>query len=134
MCLLGPVEYSPTPMIIFREKGMHPTLDPMGQGRPVTLWNALTAGNASLKAWITLLYGCRYLLRPQEVPWSDRIRSLWAFGLAFMARYRGRLLRDAILVSTFPMRWLMSWAWPLAKRSSFLLALGRKIKARAISL
>ena len=133
MCLLGPVEYSPTPMIIFREKGMHPTLDPMGQGRPVTLWNALTAGNASLKAWITLLYGCRYLLKPREVPWSDRIRSLWAFGSAFLARYHGRLLRDAILVSTFPMRWLMSWAWPLAKRSSLLLALGRKIKARAIS-
>lgn len=133
MCLLGPVAYSPTPMIIYHEKGMHPTLDPMGQGRPVTLWNALTAGKAVFKAWITLLHGCVYLLRPRELTLSDRISSLWAFGSAFVARYRGRLVKDAILVSGFPLRWLVSRAWPLAKRSSLLLTLSRKCKARTIS-
>ena len=133
MCLLGPVEYSPTPMIVYREKGMHPTLDPMGQGRPVTLWTLLTGGKAILKAWITLLHGCYYLLRPREVTFYNRVRSIRAFASAFVARYRGRLLRDAILIFSYPFRWLMSWAWPLAKRSSLLLTLGRKVKARAIS-
>ena len=132
-CLLGPVAYSPTPMIIYREKGIHPTLDPMGQGKPVTLWNLLTGGKAILKVWITLLHGCVYLLRPSEVTLSNRIGSLCAFGSAFVARYRGRLVKDAILVSGFPLRWPLSRAWPLAKRSPLLLTLSRKFKARTIS-
>lgn len=130
MCLLGPVEYSSTPMIIYREGGGHPNRDPMGKGKQITLRNMLGGGTAILKAWITLLYGCLYLLRPREVSLSNRVRSLYAFGSSFIGRYRGRLMSDGILILAQPLRWLVSWAWPLARRSSILLALGRKIKAR----
>jgi len=131
MCLLGPVEYSSTPMIVYRERGPHPTLDPMGKGRPVTLWNLLTVGEAVGKAWITLLCGCYYILRPRELPLSNRLRSLYAFVTAFVARYPGRLLSDGILIAAFPLRRFVSWLWPVARRSSFLLALSRMVKARA---
>ena len=132
MCLLGPAEYTSMPMIVYREGGEHPNLDPMGPGTQFTIGNSLGGGRAILKAWTTLLYGSYYLLRPREITLSNRMKSLYAFGSAFIGRYRGRLMRDAVLILTQPLRWLLSWVWPLARRSSILLALGRKIKAREI--
>jgi len=130
MCLLGPVEYSPAPMIVYWEKGMHPTQNPMGKGRAVTLWNLLTVGEAVGKVWITLLSGCYYLLRPYEVRLSIRIKSLIAFVGAFVRRYSRRLLNDAILIAAFPLRRLVAWTWPLARRLPLLLTLGHKLKVR----
>ncbi len=128
MCLLGPVEYCSAPMIIYREAGELPTRDPMGQGKQFTIGNMLGGGRAIFKAWTTLLYGCYYLLRPQEITRFNRMKSLYVFGSAFIRRYRGRLMGDGLLILAQPLRWLVSWVWPLARRSSFLLALGRKIK------
>lgn len=130
MCLLGPVEYSPAPMIVYWEKGMHPTQNPMGKGRAVTLWNLLTVGEAVGKVWITLLSGCYYLLRPHEVRLSIRIRALIAFVGSFVRRYSRRLLTDAILIAAFPLRRLVAWTWPLARRLPLLLTLGNKLKVR----
>lgn len=133
MSLLGPVEYSTAPMIVYKESALHPNFDPMGAGRPVTLLNVLTAGPTILKVWATLLYGCYYLLRTPDVSFSNRVKSVCVFGATFVARYRGRLLRDTILILTLPLRWFVSWVWPLARRSSTLLTLGRKVKTREIS-
>ena len=132
MCLLGPVEYTSTPMIVYREAGEHPNLDPMGPGTQLTIGNMLAGGRAIFKAWTTLLYGGYYLLRPLEITLSNRVKSLYAFGSAFSGRYRGRLMKDGVFILTQPLRWLISRVWPLARRSSILLALGRKIKAREI--
>ena len=132
-CLLGPVECISTPMIIYKERGVHPTCDPMGKGRPVTLWNVLTVGEAIVKAWTTFLHGCYHLLKPREVPLSDRLRSLYAFGITFLRRYKGRLLSDGILIAALPVRWFVSWVWPLACRSSVLVALGRKVRTRTFN-
>jgi hypothetical protein len=134
MSLLGPVEYSAKPMIIYKESALHPNPDPMGAGKPVTLLNILTAGPTVFKAWATLLYGCYYLLRSPGVSVSNRLSAARIFGTAFLGRYRGRLLRDAVLILTVPLRWLVSWTWPLARRSSTLVTFGRKIKTREIGL
>lgn len=131
MCLLGSIGYSPAPMIVYKEKGEHPTLDPMGQGRPLTLWNVLTTGRFVLKSWITLLFGCWYLFKPGEVRLSDRLRATVAYGTTFIARYHTRLFKDAVLIAAFPLRWLVSRLWLYARRSSALLVLGRKAKTRA---
>ena len=128
MCLLGPVEYTSTPMIIYREAGEYPNLDPMGPGKQFTIGNSLGGGRAILKAWTTLLYGCYYLIRLREITLSDRVKSLYAFGSPFTGRYRGRLMRDGFLILTQPLRWLLSWVWPVARRSSIILTLGRKSK------
>ncbi len=133
MCLLGPVEYCSTPMIVYKEAGNLPTFDPMGLGAQITLGSLFGGGRAITKAWTTLLFGCCYLLRPKEVSLAMRLRSLYAFVCAFTRRYHGRLLRDGLLLAAQPLTWLVSWAWPLARRSSFILALGQKIKTRSLS-
>jgi glycosyltransferase involved in cell wall biosynthesis len=132
MCLFGRVEYSLAPMVVYREHGSVPNRDPMGRGRAVTVSTMLGGHRAMLKAWITLLYGCYNLMRPREVPLRERIPALGAFAWAFIGRYGGRLLRDGILIVTHPMRWLLSCAWPMARRAPVILAFGRKIKARYI--
>lgn len=134
MCLLGPVEYSTTPMIVYKEAGALPNFDPMGIGTQITIGSLLGGGRAITKAWTTLLYGSCYLLRPTEVRLGKRLSSLFAFVCAFMRRYRKRLLRDGLLIVAQPMSWVVSRAWPLARRSSFLLSLGQKIKAKSVSL
>jgi glycosyltransferase involved in cell wall biosynthesis len=130
MCLFGPVEYCAKPMIILSERSLHPTDDAMGSGRPVTLRNVLRGERADRKVWMTLLYGCRYLLRPSEVSLTRRLGCLYVFGSTFVARYRGRLMRDAILLVSFPIGWTLSWGWWIARHSSILLAVGRKLKGK----
>jgi glycosyltransferase involved in cell wall biosynthesis len=134
MCLLGPIEYSSTPMIIYKEGGVQPTFDPMGLGTQITIGSLLGGGRAITKAWTTLLYGSYYLLRPTEVGLAMRLKSVFAFIGAFTRRYGRRLLRDGLLIVTQPLTWLVSRAWPLARRSSFLFSLGQKIKAKSLPL
>lgn len=133
MCLFGPVEYCGAPMLIYKERNLHPHLDPMGPERKVTLLNVMTGGRAIFKAWTTLLYGCWYLLRPSEVSLSTRAACLCSFGPVFIGRYSSRLMRDASLILAQPAHWLLSCGWSVARRSSIVLALGRKVKERFIS-
>jgi glycosyltransferase involved in cell wall biosynthesis len=133
MCLFGPVEYCEAPMLIYKEKNLHPHLDPMGPERKVTLLNLMTGGRTLYKAWTTFLYAVRYLLKPSEVRLTTRAQSVCAFVTEFTARYGKRLSRDGVLILAQPLCWLLTWAWSVAKRSSVLLALGRKLKERVTS-
>jgi hypothetical protein len=121
-------------MLLYKERNAHPHLDPMGPDKTINLYNAMTGGRPLFKTWTTFLYAIKYLLRPREVALASRVRSACAFVGEFTSRYGKRLCRDGILIMAQPLSWILTRTWSVAKRSSVLLALGRKLKERVSSV
>ena len=106
MCFLGPIEYVPSPMIVYRIRTMPPA-SPLGDAMPLTI-NTMLFGNKRMwKSWGVLTRGCCYLMRFRQVCLNQRLIGMLAYITAFIVRYKGRLATDVLLIScsilaTFP--------------------------------
>jgi hypothetical protein len=127
MCLLGPVEYVKTPMIILTERGPVRTSNPMHRDRPLTLRDLLRSSRR--KCWTVLLMGCYYLARIHSVSLTQRVRGIAAHVVTFSEMHRVGLAEEAVFLLFTPARWLTSLTWRLAHRWSLSLRLARKIQA-----
>ena len=127
MCLLGPVEYVKTPMIVYQERWHVPTDNLMYPDRPLTLRDLLRSSRR--KCWTVLLMGCYYLARIRSISLSQRICGIAAHVFAFSRLYRVRLAKEVMFLLFTPARWLTSITWRLAHRRSFSLRLARKLQA-----
>jgi glycosyltransferase involved in cell wall biosynthesis len=109
VCLRGPIEHIPAPMITYRARRSSVNHSRMYLEAPITLRNLLTAGSIHrIKCWVVLLTGCWDLLRLPRTSWSDKGSAIAAFSSRFIAGY-GRLLCRELLFSLFyPPAWL-SW-------------------------
>lgn len=127
MCLLGPVAYTPTPIVIYTERQVQPNDNPMYTTPPITLANLLYAGPVwRRKCWVVLLRGCYELARLQSVPWPTRWRSIWAHVTAFCQRYHHRLAREVVFQCWAPFAWLSQRVWRLAQHWTLTASLARK--------
>jgi glycosyltransferase involved in cell wall biosynthesis len=131
MCLLGPVAYTSTPIVIFAERKPRPSENPMYPIPPITLGNLLCTGRLQRrKCWTVLLRGCYELARLQRVPWPERRCGIWAHVMAFCQRYYDRLAREVIFQGCEPLAWLSLCAWRLAQRWTLTADLARKAHTR----
>lgn len=131
LCLLGPIAYTPTPMIIYDERKPRPNDNPMYTTRPLTLGSLLSAGRLyRRKGWTVLLRGCYELARLRRLPWSTRRRGIWAHGTTFCQRHYARLAREVIFQGCAPLAWLSQHAWRVAQRWTRAAAWARKARAR----
>lgn len=131
MCLLGPVAYTPTPIVIYTERKPQPSDNPMYTMLPITLGNLLcTARQRRRKCWTVLLRGCYELARLQRVPWSTRRRGIWAHVTTFCQRYHNWLAREVVFQGSEPLVWLSLCAWRAAQRWTPTAALARKVHTR----
>jgi hypothetical protein len=127
MCLLGPVEYVKTPMIIYQERWHVPTDNRMYPDRPLTLRGLLRSSRR--KCWTVLLMGCYYLARIRGISLRQRVCGIAAHVFAFSRLYRVRLAKEVVFLLFTPARWLTSITWRLAHRWSLSLRLARKLQA-----
>jgi glycosyltransferase involved in cell wall biosynthesis len=132
MCLLGPVAYTPTPIVIYAERAPQPNDNPMYTKRSITLSNLLYAGPGRRKCWTVLLRGCYELARLQCVPWPTRWRGIRAHGTTFCQRYYDRLVREVVFLCCKPLAWLSLGAGRLAQRWTLTAALARKARTRLL--
>jgi glycosyltransferase involved in cell wall biosynthesis len=126
MCLLGPVEYIKTPMIIYQERGHVPSDNPMYRDRSLTIIDLLRSTRR--KCWTVLLMGCYYLVRIRSVSLTQRVCGIAAHTLTFSRLYRIRLAKEVVFQLFTPVRWLTSLTWRLAHRWSLSLRLARKVQ------
>jgi glycosyltransferase involved in cell wall biosynthesis len=127
MCLLGPVEYIKTPIIIYRERRAVPSDNPMYTDQPLTILDLLRSTRR--KCWIVLLMGCYYLARTRGVDLTERVYGIAAHVLTFSRLYRARLAKEVVFLLFAPAAWLSSLAWRLAHRWSVSMRLARKVHA-----
>jgi hypothetical protein len=131
MCLLGPVAYTPTPIVIYAERTAQPNDNPMYTILPITLDNLLRTGRLQRrKCWTVLFRGCYELGRLQRVPWPMRWRGIWAHVTTFCQRYRSPLAREVVLQGCEPLSWLSMHGWRLAQRWTLTASLARKVRTR----
>lgn len=131
MCMLGPIAYTPTPIVVYDERKPKPNDNPMYTIRPMTLGNLLCSGRLPRrKCWLVLLRGCYELARLRSVPWSVRWRGIWAHMTAFCQRHYARLAREVVFQGCEPLAWLCLQAWRVAQRWTPTAVLARKAYAR----
>ena len=135
MCFLGPIEYTPVPVIIYEERRRHPSTNLMYDEVPMTLGHLVTANRVyRRKCWTVLLLGCYYLATTGQVPWSERWRAIGAHVTAFGSLYRSRFAREVLYQLFEPVLWLSIFVWRLARQSSVTLRLARKVQARMMHI
>jgi glycosyltransferase involved in cell wall biosynthesis len=127
MCLLGPVEYIKTPIVVYQERGSVPTDNPMYRARSLTIMDLLRYRRR--KCWTVLLMGCYYLARIRSISLTRRVCGIAAHALSFSRVYRVRLAQEVVFHLFAPAAWLSSIAWRLAHRWSVSLRLARKVQA-----
>jgi len=133
MCLLGPIEYTPVPVIIYQERGITPSTNPMYREVPITVSHLLTANKIyRRKCWTVLLLGCYYLATRRQVPWSERWNAIGAHVIAFGWLYRSRFPREILYQLFEPVLWLSTLVWCLARQSPVTLRLARKMQTRVM--
>jgi hypothetical protein len=131
MCMLGPVAYTPTPIVIYAERHPRPNDNPMYTPLPLTLGNLLCTGRLRRrKCWTVLLRGCSDLGHLQRVSWPRRWRGIWAHVMAFCRRYHYWLAREVIFQGCAPFAWLSLRAWCLAQRWTPTAALACRVRTR----
>jgi hypothetical protein len=131
MCLLGPVAYTPTPIVVYDERKPQPSDNPMYIRQPITLSNLLHTGRQRRrKCWTVLLRGCYELARLQHVPWAIRRRGIWAHVTAFWQRYHNWLAREVIFQGGEPLVWFSLYIWRMAQRWTLTASLARKVHTR----
>ena len=131
MCLLGPLEYVRTPIVVYRERRTVASSSTMYTEVPITLGTLLQVGKAvRRKCWTVLVMGCYYLATVGHVRWSERCRAIAAHVVTFSHLYRSRLAKEAVFQLFEPVMWLGILLWRLARRWSLTLRLARKVQAR----
>lgn len=129
MCLLGPVAYTPTPIVIYAERKPQPNDNPMYTTLPITLGHVLCTGRLQRrKCWTVLLRGCYELARLQDVPWPTRWRGIWAHIAAFCQRHHDRLAYEVVFQCCAPLAWLSLRTWQVAQRWTLTATLARMVK------
>jgi hypothetical protein len=126
MCLLGPVEYVKTPMIIYQERWHVPTDNLMYPDRPLAIMDLLRSSRR--KCWTVLLMGCYYLASIHSISLTQRVRGIAAHACTFSQQYRVRLAKEVVFLLFIPARWLCLSAWRLAHRWSLSWRLARKLQ------
>lgn len=135
MCLLGPMEYTPVPVIIYQERGRRPSTNLMYDEVPITLSHLVTANKVyRRKCWTVLILGCYYLSTTGRVSWSERWKAIIAHVTAFRSLYRSRFAREILYQLFEPVLWLSTLVWRLAHQSSLALRLARKVQARMMGI
>jgi glycosyltransferase involved in cell wall biosynthesis len=127
MCLLGPVEYIKSPIVVYQERGSIPSDNPMYRDQPLTIVDLLRSGRR--KCWTVLLMGCYYLARIRSISLTQRVCGVAAYALTFNQLYRARLAKEVVFHLFAPARWLSSLVWRLAHRWSLSLRLARRVHA-----
>jgi glycosyltransferase involved in cell wall biosynthesis len=129
MCLLGPVEYVRTPMIVYRENSSIPLSDCMYFEVPLTARSMLNSGGARMKkCWTVLIMGCYYFSTIHGVPLTERIGGILALVRNFGWRYRSRLAKEIIFQIFRPLAWFNVTSRRLAHRWPSCLRLARKLQ------
>jgi glycosyltransferase involved in cell wall biosynthesis len=127
MCLLGPIEYVQTPMIVYYERV--PSGGAMPAASPLTLIKLLTPGRGWRKHWIVLLMGCYFLLRVHGTSLPQRLACVVAHAVSFSRLYRVQLAKGTVHLVFWPAACLISITWWLARRWSVSLHFARRLKA-----
>jgi glycosyltransferase involved in cell wall biosynthesis len=128
MCLLGPLEYVRTPMIVYSERSPVPCDNPMYPEAPITLIKLLIRGGPK-KCWAVLILGCYYLLKIQGLAFCERVGGVAAHLYSFSVLYRSRLVKEIVFRLFAPIAWLSRICWSLASQWEFSWSLGQKLKA-----
>ena len=127
MCLLGPIEYVPTPMIVCQERGSRHSDNPMYTDGPLTLRDLLRGrGHRNKKCWTVLLKGLFYLGKIRGVTLSERIDALAAHLLTFSSVYRHQLVKELVLQALTPVTLMSLLIWRLTRDWEY----ARKLHAR----
>jgi hypothetical protein len=134
MCLLGPLEYVRTPMIVYSERKTVPSNNPMYVETPITLFDLLRIGSMRRKCLVVLILGCYYFLTIPGVAFSQRVGAVAAHVSSFSALYRSRLGKEIVFQVFAPIAWLSKICWSLASRWEFSWSLGQKLKAILIKI
>jgi glycosyltransferase involved in cell wall biosynthesis len=135
MCLLGAIEHTPVPVIIYQERGRRPSTNLMYDEVPMTLSHLVTANKIyRRKCWTVLILGCYYLATTGQVSWSERWSAIGAHVTAFGSLYRSRFAREILYQLFEPVLWLSILMWRLAHQSSVTLRLARKVQARMMHI
>jgi len=131
MCLLGPLEYDPHPMIIYRQKKLIAGNDPMYEDVPITLMSLLKkyGGAGRRKCWKVLVIGCCCCATIQGMSFTDRVRAIAAHISTFSVLHRTQLIKEVVFQLFLPAAWISLRSWQLARRWSFSLRLVRKLQA-----
>jgi len=129
VCLLGPLEYVRTPMIVFYQRiiGSVDNPNPMYSERPITLITLLIWGGPR-KCWVVLILGCFYLLKIRGVSFFERVSGIAAHLFSFLPLYRSRLAKETVFQLFAPMAWVSRTCLRVANRSRSGFVLKRKIK------
>jgi glycosyltransferase involved in cell wall biosynthesis len=131
LCLLGPLEYVQTPIVVYRERRTVASSSTMYTEVPITLGTLLQVGKvARRKCWTVLFMGCYYLATVGHVRWSERCGAIAAHVATFSQLYRSRLAKEVVFQLFEPLMWLGILLWRLARRWALTLRLARKIQAR----
>lgn len=116
MCLLGPVAYTPTPMLIYRHVWGE-TDNPMYRLEPITARDLLLyQGVRRWKCWISLILGACFLLRMRGVTHLDRVKGAAAHIKGFGVRFRSHLLTELVFLAFTPFMWAFAPFAPAARR------------------
>jgi glycosyltransferase involved in cell wall biosynthesis len=106
ICLLGPVGYIRSPLIVYRQRHK-PARTPMYPLAAPTLHDlVLYRGVRRNKCWIVLIVGCWYLLDDRLVPWRERVQGAMAHASAFVSRYRRELATELLFLLSMTVSWL----------------------------
>lgn len=127
MCFLGPLAYTPTPMLIFRCRVHAATGNPMYGDLPLTVRNLVRPGGVRRKkCWTVLFMGCYYIAASPGTRLTDRVTGIVAHVWAFCVRYRGYLAKEAVYVAL-----VSPVLWFAALPSVFSRKLGRLLRRTA---
>jgi hypothetical protein len=131
MCLLGPLEYVQTPIVIYQERKTVASSSTMYTEVPITFGTLLQVSKVvRRKCWTVLVMGCYYLATVGHVRWSERCGALAAHVTTFSRLYRSRLAKEVVFQLFEPVVWLGLIVWRLARRGSLTLRLARRVQAR----
>jgi glycosyltransferase involved in cell wall biosynthesis len=127
MCLLGPLEYVRTPIVVYSERRPHPGNNPMYEELPLTVMSLLTRAGAR-KCWTVLFMGCYYLFKIHGISLAQQVDAITAHVSTFSLRYRTWLLKEVLFQLFIPAAWLCVLCWRLARHWSFSMSLVRKLR------
>jgi glycosyltransferase involved in cell wall biosynthesis len=130
MCLLGPLAYVQTPIVIYRTRKTIASRSPMYIEVPISSRALLYVGKVNRrKCWTVLIMGCYYLATRRHVKWSERSGAIAAHVVAFSQLHRSRLAKEVVFQLFAPVLWISIVLWHLAHRCSLTLRLARKVRA-----
>lgn len=118
-CLLGPLAYTPTPMLVYRHKGgpVASFANPMYELARFRVRDLFTMGGVRRKkCWTVVLTGSRYLATTAAATPGQRAAAIAAHLLSFGRRYWRPLAREASILLVGAVQWLLALPWRVSRR------------------